>query len=91
VMSPAGAVVDTVQLGAQSSGMQDFSWTPPSGVNASAGPFKFRITASNGGTAVPSTTYAQDKVTAVSTAGGKLQLDLQNLGLVDFSTVQQLN
>ena len=89
VLTPAGGVLDTVQLGAQGSGHQNFEW-PNSNYDDKAG-LKFRITATKGAAAVTSTTFTQDKVVAVNTSGAKLQLQLQNLGLVDYSTVTTID
>jgi len=85
VLSPAGAVIDTVELGAQSKGMQDFTWPmAKAGGNPS---LNFRITASSGSAVVSSTTYSQDKVEAVNISGSKAMLQLANLGNVDYSKV----
>lgn len=90
VLAPSGAVVDTVQLGAQGAGVHDFEWNSDK-VDASAGGYTFRITASNGASTLASTTYAHDKVMAVNTNGSKLQLQLQNVGLVDYSSVKRVD
>ena len=89
VLTSAGGVIDTLQLGAQGTGRQTFEW-PNANYDDSAG-LKFRITASQGTAAVSSTTFTQDKVVAVNTSGAKLQLQLQNLGLVDYSTVTTID
>jgi flagellar basal-body rod modification protein FlgD len=86
VLSPAGAVVDTVQLGAQGTGRHDFKWA--SDKYADDAGLKFRITATKGTAAVTSTLYAQDKVLAVNTTGTSLKLQLQNAGLVDYASVK---
>ena len=89
VLTAAGGVLDTVQLGAQGSGRQSFEW-PNANYDDSAG-LKFRITASQGTAAVTNTTFTQDKVVAVNTSGAKLQLQLQKLGLVDYSAVTTID
>ena len=89
VLTAAGGVIDTVQLGAQGTGRQRFEW-PNANYDDSAG-LKFRITASQGTAAVSSTTFTQDKVMAVNTSGAKLQLQLQNLGLVNYSAVTTID
>ena len=85
ILSPAGTVLDTQQLGAQGTGRQNFSWPAAQADNSAQ--LNFRITATKGTAVVSSTTFAQDKVMAVNTSGSKLQLQLQNAGLVDYSTV----
>ncbi|MET0519434.1 MAG: flagellar hook capping FlgD N-terminal domain-containing protein [Burkholderiaceae bacterium] len=86
VMTSAGAVLDTVQLGAQGAGRQSFSW-PTKQYDDSAN-LKFRITATKGAATVPSTTYSQDKVVSINTSGSNLQLELAKAGLVDYSSVK---
>ena len=89
VLTPAGGVIDTVQLGAQGTGRQNFDWANANYAD-SAG-LKFRITATKGTAAVTSTSFSQDKVVAVNTSGSKLQLQLQNMGLVDYSAVTTID
>lgn len=88
VLNSAGLVVDTVELGGRSAGPQNFS-VP---VDASSDSrLSFRIAASNGTAAVGSATFAQDKVVAVSSMNGSLQLELQNLGIVNYANVTAFN
>ncbi|HLO94672.1 MAG TPA: FlgD immunoglobulin-like domain containing protein, partial [Burkholderiaceae bacterium] len=90
VLAPSGAVVDTVQLGAQGAGVHDFEWNSDK-LDAKSGGYSFRITASKGASVVSSTAYAHDKVVAVNTNGSKLQLQLQTVGLVDYSSVKRVD
>ncbi|MBB4843604.1 flagellar basal-body rod modification protein FlgD [Paucibacter oligotrophus] len=89
VLNAAGVVMDTVQLGAQGAGQQSFSW--PAGSVSANEKMSFRVSASNGSKAVTATTFAQDKVLAVNTSGTGLKLQLQNLGLIDYSKITSLN
>ena len=89
VLSPAGRVLDTLNLGAQSIGVHSFNWA--SGTYDNASNLSFRVTASSGSTALPSTSLMRDKVTAVSTSGDKLMLELQSAGTVAYSTVKSIN
>lgn len=90
ILGPAGNVIDTQQLGAQGSGRQTFSWN--AGAMAAEGSeVKYRITATNGTAAVPSTTYAYDKVNAVYSENGSLKLNLERLGPVDYTAVSAVN
>lgn len=85
VMTSAGTVIDTQQLGAQSAGRNSFEWANTTyGADAN---LTYRITATSGAAAVTATTYSQDKVEAVNTSGTTLQLQLANLGMVDYSKV----
>ena len=89
VMSPAGRVVDTLNLGAQSSGTHSFDWASGN-YDASSG-LTFRITAMSGATPLTATALMRDKVEAVSTAGGALVLELHNSGHVPYSSVKSIN
>ncbi len=90
ILNGAGTVIDTVQLGAQGSGRQTFSWD--AGTKAAEGAeLKYRITATNGTAAVKATQYASDKVDAVYSENGNLMLDLERLGPVNYATVVSVN
>lgn len=89
VLSPAGAVVDTIDLGAQSTGMQNFNW--PADRAPGFDSFQFRITATRGAAQVSTSTYTQDRVTAINTSGASLQLQLASLGMVDYSAIKAVN
>ena len=89
VLSPAGQVVDTIAMGAQSAGLHSFDWA--SGKYDSTSNLSFRITATSGATPLVSTALMRDKVNAVSTSGDALMLELQNSGTVAYSTVKAIN
>ena len=89
VMSPAGRVLDTLNLGAQSSGMHSFDWANANYDNTSN--LTFRVTASSGSTALGSTALMRDKVDAVSTGTDGLMLELDRAGTVAYSTVKAIN
>jgi flagellar basal-body rod modification protein FlgD len=86
-MSSAGRVIDTLDMGAETSGRHSFNWTPAEGVS-DAGGFRFRVTATSGTASVTSTALMRDQVSAVSsTAGGGLSLQLKRGGTVAYSDV----
>ncbi|MBT9503409.1 MAG: flagellar hook assembly protein FlgD [Burkholderiaceae bacterium] len=89
VLNAAGVVLDTQQLGDQTAGRHSFS--VDAGKYADQSGLKFRITATTSTGTVGSTTLAQDKVMAISTSDNKLQLELQNAGLVYYSSVKSFN
>ena len=89
ILAPSGAVVQTINLGAEGAGMHSFAW--PAGTATNASGYTFRVTATSGGVAVPSTALMSDVVDAVSTSGNTLNLELQNSGTVPYSTVVALN
>lgn len=86
VLSPSGAVIDTVQLGAQKAGLQHFEWPADKAVGYDS--LKYRVTATRGGKEVATTTYATDKVLAINTNGAKFQVKLEGLGMVDYSVIK---
>ena len=85
VLTPAGNVIDTVQLGAQGTGLQNFTW--PADKAPVGTELKFRITATQGTSSVASSLFARDRVDAVSNAGGTLHLQLAHLGMTDYASV----
>jgi len=89
VLAPSGAVVQTINLGAEGAGMHSFAW--PAGTATNASGYTFRVTATSGGVTIPSTALMSDIVDAVSTSGNTFNLELQNSGTVPYSTVVALN
>jgi len=89
VLSPAGKVVDTINLGAQSSGNHSFNW--PAGTYTNTDNLSFRVTATSGATTLTSTALMRDKVDAVSTSGDALMLELERSGTVAYSAVKAIN
>jgi flagellar basal-body rod modification protein FlgD len=89
VLSPAGQVLDTLNIGAQSAGVHGFDWVAGSYDNTSD--LTFRVSATSGATKLDATALMRDKVNAVSTSGSALQLELARAGTVDYSTVKAIN
>lgn len=89
VLSPAGQVVGSMNLGAQGTGMQGFEW--PAGTATNDSGLRFRVTATSGSVNSSPTTLMRDRVNAITTAGNALNLELQNAGNVPYSTVRALN
>lgn len=90
VLSPAGLVVDTLNLGAQGTGRHDFNWP---GGNAMADPsgYRFRVAANSGTTALTVTPLMRDRVDAVNTGGASLSLELERSGRVAYSDITALD
>ncbi len=85
VLTPAGTVVDTVQLGAATSGRHSFGWS-----KEGYGPdqeLQFRVKATRGATAVASETFSRDRVVAVNTDGAKLAFVLASGGTTTFDAI----
>jgi flagellar basal-body rod modification protein FlgD len=90
VLNAAGRVIDTIALGAQSSGRHGFEWTPPAGVDAAAGE-RFRVVAKNGTASVGLTPLMRDRVDAVIAGGDTLTLELRNSGSVAYDQIRAFN
>ncbi|XHS76706.1 flagellar hook assembly protein FlgD [Burkholderiaceae bacterium UC74_6] len=89
IMTSAGTVIDSVQLGAQGAGMNSFTWPNTTyGANAE---LTYKVTATKGTAAVAATTYSSDTVQAVNTNGTQLTLELTHLGTVNYSSVVAAN
>ena len=89
VLSPAGQVIDTMQLGAQTAGMHSFDWPAGSATNDSA--LTFRVTATVGAAKIDSTALMRDTIDAVSTSGTSLNLELRSGGIVPYADVKAFN
>lgn len=92
VLSGAGRVVDTLDLGTQTAGVHGFSWRPPTGMpQADLANLRFRVVATNGTAMVGSTPLMRDRVDAVSLVGDKLQLDTSLSGRIPYTDVKAFN
>jgi flagellar basal-body rod modification protein FlgD len=89
VLAASGQVVDTLQLGAQSSGVHSFNWASGTADNTQG--LRFRVTATSGSVNTAATTLMRDRVDAVSTSGNSFNLELQNSGTVPYATVKAFN
>jgi flagellar basal-body rod modification protein FlgD len=85
ILSPAGQVVDTVDMGAETSGRHSFNWSK-AGISDSSG-LTFRVTAKSGAASVPATSLMLDKVDSVGIDGDTLTLALSKSGDVAYSKV----
>jgi len=86
VLAPSGKVLDTIDLGAQASGLHSFGW--PAGTADDSSGLRFRVTARSGATKLAVTPLMRDRVDAVATTGNALTLELQKSGSVPYSTVK---
>jgi flagellar basal-body rod modification protein FlgD len=89
VLNGAGLVIDTLALGAQGAGRHSFNW-PAKGVLDDAGT-RFRVAATTGATALPTTALMRDTVTAVSADGSSLTLELARTGSVVYADIKAFN
>ena len=92
ILSPAGRVVDTLELGTLASGRHAFNWQPAStAAPADGAAYRFRVVPTSGAAAVGFTPLMRDRVEAVSTAGERLTLQTQRSGSVPYSDVLAFN
>jgi len=89
ILSPSGAVLQTINLGAEGAGMHSFDW--PAGTATNASGLTFRVGATRGGVAMPVTALMRDRVGAISTSGNTFNLELENSGTVAYSAVKAFN
>jgi flagellar basal-body rod modification protein FlgD len=98
ILGPSGQVIDTINVGAQSSGLHSFDWPAGSATDASkegfagsASGLRFRVTATSGATSVTSTALMRDRIDAVATGGDSLTLELARSGSVPYASVKAFN
>ena len=89
VLSPAGRVVDTLNLGAQSAGRHGFEWAAKEGASGTG--YTFRVTATQGSAAVTTTALMRDRVDAVNADGSGLVLQTRNNGPIAYGDVKAFN
>jgi flagellar basal-body rod modification protein FlgD len=95
VLNSSGVLVQQVNLGAQSSGIANFTWngTESNGSQAPAGQYTLsaNVDGVSSGTAIP--TYVNGTVQSVTMGAGStgLTLNIAGLGSVPFSSVMQIS
>jgi flagellar basal-body rod modification protein FlgD len=95
ISNSAGVLVKSINLGAQSAGLADFTWNGqgPNGTAAPAGTYTLsaQVAGVASGTAVP--TLVSGTVDSVTMGAGTtgLTLNVAGLGSVPFSSVQQIS
>jgi len=89
ILAASGQVVDTLNLGAASTGMHSFEW--PAGTATSTSGLRFRVTATSGATSTAATTLIRDTVNAVTTSGNTFSLELATSGTVPYSSIRAFN
>ena len=88
VLNAGGHVVDTIQLGAQTTGRHGFEWDASKTTDTN---LTFRVTATSGAATLSATPLMRDRVTAVSTAGDKLTLELERSGSTLYADIKAFN
>jgi flagellar basal-body rod modification protein FlgD len=96
ISDASGALVQSINLGAQKAGLASFSWNGQmaNGAQAPAGTYTLtaQVSGTAGGTAIP--TYLNGTIESVTMGGASgssgLTLNVSGLGSVPFSSVQQI-
>ena len=88
VRTAGGTLLGTVNMGALSTGRQAFTWDASKYTNS--GDLSFKVTATNNGTAVTTTSLERNKVVSVSNENNVLNLQLQNGDSVAYSAVKAI-
>jgi flagellar basal-body rod modification protein FlgD len=86
VVSGSGAVVGSIDLGAQTSGVHDFEWD--ASAHPAADGYTFRVVAKSGSTTKAVTLLMRDRVESVSTGGSGLTLQLEHGSRVAYGNVR---
>jgi flagellar basal-body rod modification protein FlgD len=95
ITNSAGALVQSLDLGAQSAGLANFSWngTTSSGTAAPAGTYNLTATVNGVASGTAVSTYVNGTVESVTMGSGTtgLTLNVAGLGSVPFSSVTQIS
>lgn len=95
ISNSAGVLVQQINLGAQSSGLANFSWNGAQGDGSQAPAGQYTLTAQVAGVASGTAvgTYVNGTVQSVTMGAGTtgLTLNVAGLGSVPFSSVQQIS
>ena len=86
ILNPAGTTVGTVKLGPQGAGNHGFDFDVP--VSAQGQKLSFRVNAMNNDAPLDSKSFAFNSIEAVSSAGGKLAVELDDGRRVDYADVR---
>ena len=89
IVDAGGAVVDSITQANKASGRQGFDWTPKAGMPTNG--LSFKVTATSGTKAVPSTPLMTDTVNAITTSNGSLTLELSNGKTVAYGQVKAVS
>ncbi|MBT3067552.1 flagellar hook assembly protein FlgD [Rhodoferax sp. U11-2br] len=88
ILSPAGTVIDTVNMGALEAGQHNFSWDA-SKYSYSGNP-TFKVTATLGGKAIDNTAMVRAKVQSVSSEDGVMNVQLAGRSAVPYSSIKAI-
>ncbi|MDP2367544.1 flagellar hook assembly protein FlgD [Rhodoferax sp.] len=88
ILSPSGAVLGTVNLGALEAGRHNFEWDATS--YSGSGDPSFRVTATRGTQSVATTPMTRDRVVSVSSENGAMSVQLRDHHSVAYSSIKAI-
>jgi flagellar basal-body rod modification protein FlgD len=88
ILSPGGQLLDTLNLGAMTTGRHTFEWDA-SNYKDAASPM-FKIVASSGKQNVAATALARDTITSIGTSGGTMNIQLKGRDAVTYDSIQAI-
>jgi flagellar basal-body rod modification protein FlgD len=88
ILSPGGQILDTFNLGSLDAGRHSFDWD--SSTYQGTGEPSFRVTATQGGTAVETTLLARDTVASVGSENGVMTVQLLGRSAVPYSSIKAI-
>jgi flagellar basal-body rod modification protein FlgD len=89
VLGPAGELLGSVNVGAQSAGRHSFEWDA-SQYSGDTSQLRFAVSASNGSNPVAATTLSQSRVVSASAENGALTLGLENGRSLAYTQVRAI-
>lgn len=87
ITTPAGLLVDTVELGSGDAGRNYFSWNA-SNYDGDASQLQYSVKATNGDSVVNANTLTPYSVIAATTSNGNLMLELNNGSSIPYSDIK---
>ena len=90
VLSPAGRLVDTINLATTAAGRHDVPWAAGKDLPDVAS-YRFRVSAATGSTAIDAVSLTRDRVDAVNTGGTSLTVELERAGRVPYNQITALD
>ncbi len=88
ITSPAGTVVDTLNLGPMTAGRHSFEWDASS--YTGGGTPTFKVTATQGSKSVATTSLVRDTVESIGTDGSAMLLQLKGRAAVAYGDIQAI-
>lgn len=89
ILNASGAVIETLDLGAQDGGRHGFDWDI--GAHPEGADYRFRVSATSGAAQVGAQPLMLDRVQSVSVGGNSLDLQLERSGLKPYSSIIAFN